>query len=271
MESGLYIGTLRHRRWSPKKHDFDYPIFMAFLDIDRLPQLMDCSRLTSYQRWNCLSYFEGDHFGNPGHTLRDRLTADASRNGVTLPGGQIFLLTHLRYFGYVFNPVSFFYFFDVPGTLRLMLAEVNNTFGERCNYWLTPQFEKSSTAARRYTTAKRMHVSPFMSMSLQYDWICTQPDDRLVVHMNVRDAGAAIFDATLQLRRRPWSPREIRRTAIAYPLMAMRVTAAIHWQALKLWAKGVPVFPRPGKSPAGKVTDAPAASSISASAEEKVL
>ena len=269
MDSALYLGNLRHRRWSPKKHDFTYPVFMAFLDVDRLPQLMDLCPFTSYQRWNWLSYFESDHFGNPGKTLRERLTADAARNGVKLPHGPIFLLTHLRYFGYVFNPVSFFYFFDLLGNLRLMLAEVNNTFGDSHNYWLTPPFERPGTAARRCVTAKRMHVSPFMGMSLQYDWIFTPPAEDLLVHMNVRETGPAIFDATLQLHRRPWSPREIRRTAAAYPFMAMRVTAAIHWQALKLWCKGVPVYTRPAGAPAPEVTASPVASSISA--EEKVL
>src|SRR5579872_4428328 len=136
MESALYLGTLRHRRFRGKRHDFTYPIFMPFLDIDLLPELMRVSQFTSYNRWNWASYCERDHFGDPALTMRERLARDAAMHGVTLPEGKIFLLTHLRYLGYNFNPVSFFYCYDRQGALQAVLAEVNNTFAETHNYWL---------------------------------------------------------------------------------------------------------------------------------------
>jgi len=247
MESALYVGKLRHRRFSPKDHSFEYPVFMALLDVDQIPELMKLSRFSSYGRWNVMSYFERDHFGDPQKRLRDRIAEDAAKSGVTIPDGRIFLLTHLRYFGYVFNPVSFFYFYDVAGKLRQMMAEVNSTFGERHNYWLTPENEKPAVAARRYTSEKRMHVSPFMAMDLEYDWIFTEPGDRLIAHMNTLKAGRRFFDATLQLEKREWSPVEIRRVLAAYPLMTARVIGAIHWEALKLWIKGVPILTHPTK------------------------
>lgn len=271
MESCLYAGQLRHRRFSPKGHAFSYPVFMAFLDVDGLPQLGKTSRFCSYNRWNWASYCERDHFGDASKPLRERLATDAERNGATIPDGRIFLLTHLRYLGYVFNPVSFFYFYDAGGNLRQMMAEVNNTFGESRNYWLTPPLEKANAAARRYVTDKRMHVSPFMGMKMQYDWIFTPPGEDLVAHMNVRQEGKAFFDATLQLERRDWSA--LPRVLATYPLMTMRVTVGIHWEALKLWCKGVPVFPQPAKaeppSAAAEVTDDKRVTSISA--EENVL
>jgi hypothetical protein len=112
MESGIYSGTLRHRRFSPVRRDFTYPLFMVFLDIDRLPELMRVSPLAGYNRRNWVSYQERDHFGNAAKPLRERLSLDAIKKGAALPEGRIFLLTHLRYLGYNFNPVSFFYCYD---------------------------------------------------------------------------------------------------------------------------------------------------------------
>ncbi len=113
MESGIYSGTLRHRRFSPARHEFTYPLFMVFVDIDRLPELMKVSPLAGYNRRNWVSYLERDHFGDPAKGLRERVSRDAEKKGVVLPTGQIFLLTHLRYLGYNFNPVSFFYCYDL--------------------------------------------------------------------------------------------------------------------------------------------------------------
>jgi DUF1365 family protein len=253
MESALYVGKLRHRRFSPRPHSFSYPVFMAFLDIDCLPELMRVSPFAGYNQWNWTAYCEQDHFGDAKKPLRERLTEDAARNGVTLPNGQMFVLTHLRYLGYVFNPVSFYYCYDSAGNLRQMLAEVNNTFGESHNYWLTPANERESAAAKRYMTAKQMHVSPFMSMRLEYDWIFTPPEEQLVAHMNTMQDGKAFFDATLQLEHRAWTRRELHRALAAYPFMTLRVIGGIHWEALRLWVKGVPVFthvPKPGTRPA---------------------
>ena len=256
MESALYVGKLRHRRFSPRAHDFSYPVFMSFLDIDHLPELLRVSPFSGYNRWNWTSYCERDHFGDPSMPLRARLAEDAAHHGITLPDGQIFLLTHLRYLGYVFNPVSFYYFYDRSGQLSLMMAEVNSTFGERHNYWFTSTNARESVAAKRYSTPKEMHVSPFMDMRLDYDWIFTPPNDRLVAHMNTVTAGKPFFDATLQLRRRPWNRRELHRVLAAYPLMTLRVIGAIHWEALRLWLKRIPVFTHPRKlSTSSKICD----------------
>lgn len=247
MQSGLYVGKLRHRRFSPRSHEFTYPVFMAFLDVDCLPELMRVSPFSSYNLWNWTSYCERDHFGDPSQPLRKRLAEDAAGHSISLPDGPIFLLTHLRYFGYVFNPVSFFYFYDCSGKLALMMAEVNNTFGESHNYWLTPSNQRESASAKRYSSSKKMHVSPFMGMNLDYDWIFTPPGDRLVAHMNTLADGKPFFDATLQLEHRPWQRRELHRVLAAYPFMTLRVIGAIHWEALKLWLKQVPVFTHPAK------------------------
>ncbi len=252
MDSGLYVGTLRHRRFRPASHEFTYPVFMAMLDIDRLPELMKVSPFTSYNRWNWASFCERDHFGDPRLPLRERLRTDAAARGLTLPGGRIFLLTHLRYLGYCFNPVSFYYCYGAGGAPEMVLAEVNNTFGETFNYWLHAGNERPSARAKRYETGKVFHVSPFMGLGLTYTWIFTPPGERLVAHMNTLEDGQIFFDATLALERRPWEARCLHGTLARFPWMTAKVVAAIHWEALRLWGKGVPLVPRPGAASSGK-------------------
>lgn len=240
MEAALYIGTLRHRRFAPKPHRFTYPVFQVFLDIDRIPELMAASVFTAYNRFNWAAFHERDHFGDPSQPLRHRLIADAARQGIVLPEGKIFVLTNLRYLGYVFNPVSFFYCYDDAGLLRHVLAEVNNTFGESHNYWVAP-------VAR---CAKQLHVSPFFAMEHDYRFRLSTPGATLTAHMDVLDGGTPRLDATLTLLRRPWSAREIAHALFRFPFTTAKVTAAIHWEAARLWWKGVPVFSHPGRVPA---------------------
>jgi DUF1365 family protein len=241
IDSALFVGTLRHRRFAPVAHTFTFPLFMALVDIDRVPQLMRRSRLTSHNRWNWASFDDRDHLGDPNRPLRERLVADAERHGIELPTGAIFLLTHLRYLGYCFNPVSFFYCFDRSQRLQVVLAEVTNTFGGTHNYWLRPD---PVSRMFRAVAPKSLYVSPFMPVDLEYTFVFTPPADRLLTHMETTRAGSVLFDATLSLERRPWTATEVRRVLLRYPAMTAKVMADIHWQALKLWWKGLPVVPR---------------------------
>ena len=199
------------------------------------------SRLTSHNRWNWASFDDRDHLGDPSRPLRERLVVDAARHGIELPAGPIFLLTHLRYLGYCFNPVSFFYCFDRAEQLQVVLAEVSNTFGGSHNYWLRPD---PASRTFRAAATKSLYVSPFMPVDLEYTFAFTPPAGSLVAHMETSQAGSVGFDATLSLERRPWNAAEIRRALVRYPAMTARVMAGIHWEALKLWWKGVPVVPR---------------------------
>lgn len=237
----IYTGTLRHRRFRPKRHEFTYRVFLTFLDIDRIPELCRVSRAISYNRFNWASFDERDHFGDPRTPLRERLRADAARHGFELPDGPIYLLTHLRYLGYTFNPISLFYCYDAGGKPRLVLAEVRNTFGETCNYWL------AVGPRRRIRVPKEMHVSPFNGMEMEYEFVLGEPGASLVAHMNTIEHGDAFFDATLVLRREPWSARSLRRALWRHPWMTAKVIGAIHWEALKLWIKGLPVYTHPAR------------------------
>src|SRR5215470_14582802 len=236
MEAALYTGTLRHRRFRPARHEFTYPLFMSFLDVDQIPNLLNVSPFASYNRWNWTSFDTRDYFGDPSLPIGERVRADAKANGIHLPDGRIFLLTHLRYFGYVFNPVSFFYCFDHNDSLSIVLAAVNNTFGEMHNYWVAPREE----------IRKAFHVSPFIGMNCSYRFTFTEPADSLVVQMNLFEHGTILFDSSLRLRRHSWSRANLHRFLLQYPFMTMRVIAGIHWQAIRLHFKRVQIAPHPG-------------------------
>jgi uncharacterized protein len=247
MNSSIFIGTLRHRRFHPRSHEFTYSLFMSFLDIDRLQELMNISPFSSYNRWNWASYHERDHFGDPGEALRKRVFTDAKQNNVELPSeGRIFLLTHLRYLGYTFNPVSFFYCYDAEEKLRAILAEVKNTFGETHSYWLSAINRLPGTDRLKYQFAKAFHVSPFMKMNQMYEWTFNSPSDQLINQCVTYENGERLFDSTLNMQRREWSRGQLHRTLAEYPWVTLKVIAAIHWEAVRLLWKRVPVISHPG-------------------------
>jgi DUF1365 family protein len=244
-EPAIYIGTLRHRRFEPRRHEFTYRLFMAFLDVDRIPELTGISPFLSYNRWNWASFDERDHFGDTRLPLRERLRRDASAQGLQLPDGPIYLLTHLRYLGYNFNPISLFYCCNQAGEVEVVLAEVKNTFGETHNYWL--HAVNQTAAPLHHRVPKQMHVSPFMDMALDYGFLLTDPGEKLTAHMNTLEGERTTFDATLSLHREPWCARSLHRALAAHPWMTAKVIGAIHWEALRLWIKRVPVYTHPAR------------------------
>lgn len=252
--TALYLGQLRHRRFHPKPHAFTYSLFMAMLDIDAIPDAMRVSPFTSYNRFNWAAFDERDHLGDPAQPLRARLAASAHDAGLTLPDGPIYLLTHLRYLGYAFNPISFYYCYDRDGRLGAVLNEVNSTFGEQRAYWIDARAAVRTPAGLRHRTAKTMHVSPFMDMAMDYEFVLTEPGDSLVAHMNTylhdQDDARPYFDATLTLSRRDWTRAELHRALVRHPAMTAKVIGAIHWEAARLWLKGVPHYEPPPREPA---------------------
>jgi DUF1365 family protein len=246
MEPGIYVGTIRHRRFEPVRHEFTYPLFMTFLDVDRIPELMKVSPFAAYNRFNWASFYEQDHFGDLALSLRQRLAEDAGRQGIRLPDGPIFLLTHLRYLGYNFNPISLFYCYNRAGGVEAILAEVNSTFGEAHNYWLSAANQRSP-GDRSYRCVKAIHVSPFMPMDLDYHFVVPPPGERLVAHMNTVNGERRSFDATLRLRRQDWSAASLHSALLRFPWMTAKVIAAIHWEAFRLYRKKAPVYTHPAR------------------------
>lgn len=245
LEPAIYKGVLRHRRFHPKEHAFSYPLFMAFLDVDTIQETMGRARFGDYNRFNWASFHERDFFGDPALSLRERVTRDAAEQGITLPDGPMYVLTHLRYLGYCFNPVSLYFCYGSDGRDPLVMAEVNNTFSEHRNYWLGPHNALPAENSMRFRCAKDFHVSPFMDMDLEYDFTFTHPVDKLAVHVKVLRGGESFFDATLSMEREPWTSANLTRTLARYPWVTAKVIAAIHWEAVQLWWKGVPVFTHP--------------------------
>jgi len=243
---GIYRGWLRHRRFRPQTHGFTYPIFLALLDVDRIGELCEVSPFLSYNRWNWASFDDRDHLGDPARPLRERVAAEVAASGATLPAGPLFLLTHLRYLGYCFNPVSYYYACGKDGRLEGVLVDIRNTFGERQTHWLDARRAAGATG-HHYEFEKRLHVSPFLSMDCRYRFSFSRPGERLGVHVRVWEKGEPTLDATLALEREEWIRSALHRALARHPWMTAKVVGSIHWQALRLWAKRVPVFTHPAR------------------------
>lgn len=246
--SAIYEGTVRHRRYTEAPDDFTHDVALAYVDLDELPELLS-GRLVS-RRPGALRFRREDYLGDPAVPLSDAVRDLVSERTGTRPDGPIRILTHLRSFGHCFNPVSFYYCFDAAGTrLDAIVAEVTNTpWGGRHAYVL-PRDESTGNVLKG-SSAKVLHVSPFMGMDHQYEWRVAPPGPTLSVHIESHRAGNVAFDATLSLRRREITRRSVADMTLRYPLATGRVLALIYAHALKLKLKGVRVHPHPKASSA---------------------
>jgi DUF1365 family protein len=245
MHSSIYKGWVRHRRSAPARHEFRYRIFMLYLDLAELPQLFDGAPLWSARR-RALAWFKrADYLGKPEVPLDAAVRDLVEERTGARPAGPIRLLTHLRYFGYCMNPVSFYYCFNEAGNqLETIVAEITNTpWKERHQYVLAVRDRGARLA--RFEFDKGFHVSPFMPMDMRYQWCFSAPLRRLFVGMRNFKDGGQVFDATLALEREPISRAALLRVLAAFPLMTLKVIAAIHWQALQLWLKRTPFHRHP--------------------------
>ena len=201
----------------------------------------------SHNRFNLATFNDRDHLGTARLPLREKLAGVLQRHGVTLPSGPVQVLTGLRVLGYVFNPVSFFYCHEADGQLALVVAEVNNTFGETHCYVLD-RLDPVGRAVRAEAD-KVFHVSPFQGMQARYRFTLGLPGETLVVHIDTMGPDGTLLDATLTLRRRPFTSGELARALLLYPLMPMQVIALIHWHALRLWRKKAQFHRKPTPPP----------------------
>jgi DUF1365 family protein len=245
LASALYVGDVRHRRHRPRVNAFRYRTYHALLDIDELPQLDRHVRGFGYNRRAVVGFHDADHLGPLPLPVRDKLERWLGDRGVELPDGPVRVLTNLRVLGHVFDPVSWWFCHHPDGRLALVVAEVNNTFGESHCY-LLDRLEHRANGTVRAHTAKRFHVSPFLPVEgLAYRFTFASRPDALTAHMDVFDADGKLFEATQAGRRVPLTSRSLATTLVTHPLMTLRTVALIHLQAVRLACKRVPFHRKP--------------------------
>lgn len=248
--SALYTGHIRHRRFGPRRNEFRYKIFLTYLDLAELDSVFEGRWFWSVRRPALARFRRADFLGDANipldQAVRDRIETETGRR----PRGPIRLLTHIRQFGYNFNPVSFYYVFDETGErLETLVAEITNTPWDERHAYVLPVAEAERVGAQvlRWQFDKRFHVSPFLPMDMRYDWRFTEPGDTLSVHMENWKDGQAQFDATLTLHREPITAGSLARVLAMFPLITFKVSALIYWQALLLLVKRTPFFTHPDK------------------------
>ncbi len=243
--SAVYDGWVRHRRHTPVEHEFTYRHAMVLLDLDELPEVLDSHPFYSATGRAPVRFRREDYMGDPERPLDECVRDLVEERTGARPRGAVRLLTTLRTFGHSFNPVSFYYCF-APGSERVeaVVAQVTNTpWGETHSYVLGRSDEH---AVMKDTMDKVFHVSPFIGMDNRYDWRVTEPNGKLLVHIDERDPeGNGVFDATLSLDRHELTRGRLTRMLLRFPATSLRVVFLIYWNALRLKLKGAPYHPHP--------------------------
>jgi DUF1365 family protein len=244
--SALYAGIVLHRRFGATPHALRYRMVMALLDLDSLDALDGSLRLFSRNRRNLFAFHDRDHLPKgapPGATLRGMVETTLEGAGIALAGGAIRLLTMPRILGFAFNPLSVYFCHREDGSLAALLYAVNNTFGQRHTYVIPVEASPDATIVQRCD--KVFYVSPFLDMDMTYDFRILPPGARIAVAVDGSKGGARVIAASFAGERRPLTDAGLIRAFLGHPTLSFAVVAGIHWEALKLWLKGVGLRARP--------------------------
>ncbi len=240
--SALYVGGVKHRRLRPTVHQFRYRAFWLLIDLDELPMLAARLRMFSHNRFNLFALHKTDQGDGSSTPLRIQAQRRLAEAGIDIEEGPVQLLCMPRTLGYCFNPISVYFCHRPHGELAAIIYEVHNTFGERHSY-VSPV--EPNTHAMRQNCRKVFYVSPFMDMDLVYDFRVTEPAEHVAVGINASKGGRRVLNACLTGRRRELSDSALLRLFFAIPLITAKVTLAIHWEAFRLWLKGIRLRERP--------------------------
>ena len=244
-ESGIYQGIVRHRRFSPRRHEFEYSLFMFLLKVDEIPTLLQRFWQLGSRVWHWARFRRADYIGDAAEPIADAVKArmaELSNKDAGEFEGEVFLLTHLRYFGIYFSPLNLYYLRQ-QGQFTYMLAEVSNTPWNERHYYLLDLNDLRPHA-------KQFHVSPFNPMTQQYRWRINPPgsgSERCSVHIECTTDGhtGKVFDATLSLQRKVLNQTELRRVLLKAPVQTLSVLCGIYGQALLLFLKRLPIYKHP--------------------------
>jgi uncharacterized protein len=241
MSSALYAGTVMHQRFKPRRHAMRYRLCWMLFDLDDLPARL---WLFSHNRFNLISLHDRDHLDGSGRALRGQVEAAVESAGLQPDGGAIRLLCMPRVLGHAFNPISVFFCHRRDGTLNALLYEVHNTFGERHSY-LIPVEARATSKTIRQTCEKAFYVSPFMRMGMTYAFRVVPPAETTAVVVHGDDAEGRVITASFTGRRRALSDAALFGIVLQHGMLSVKVLGAIHWEAAKLWLKGLRLQPRP--------------------------
>ena len=232
--SALYVGQVAHRRKSPMRHRLRYRTYSMLIDLDELDELTDSNRLLSHNRWNLFSVHDRDHGPRDGTALRPWIDCELAAAGIDLEGGSVQLLLYPRILGYTFNPLTIWFCHHADGSLRAVLYEIHNTFGHSHSH-LVPI---TGAAPHRHSFDKELHVSPFFDQDGRYAFTLRPPTERFSVSIDYTTAEADLLTATMVGERHPLHDLSMLRVFATHPMLTLKITLGIHWNALRLLLKG---------------------------------
>lgn len=254
--AALYVGEVMHARLKPVGHRFNYRVMSLLIDLDRLEVADRQTPLFGVNRRALYSFHESDHGERDGSSLRLYVQRCASEHGIDLTGGRVLLMCYPRLLGYTFNPLSVYFCYDANGHPALLIYEVRNTFGDIHAYILPVMRSDISPAGIRQAQEKRFYVSPFVEMAMRYHFRVVLPRDHVKLRILETDSEGPLLSATFNGHRRALATAELLRSFFSLPAVTAKIIVAIHWEALRLWLKGVRLVPRPDGTANGSLATA---------------